>query len=282
MALVTLSGYHTPIGAWVIWLCQGKCLALTASPDPRGRNKAIMSWVFQPLPQPVGFTWELIYESGSPTPLKGCVVRVASPPKLLSAISRSFHHACTFTRSYTDMFVIVIIMSHVACVHRMLHFQATDHFLHFGRYSFPVPLRVGGWVGLCGLESVLFLGSGIPAVLPSARPSWYEASRAVADACWTSGSHSCHHQDALSYAAVLVSSSDNGRFSDCSIFLYYTVLYCICLLLLLLYAMQYKQKYKKSSLNEPYSSFSFTKQSCSKMALYCWILLLLDCVGKTV
>jgi len=33
------------------------------------------------------------------------------------------------------------------------------------------------------------------------------------------------------------------------------------------YAMQYK-KVQKSSWNEPYSSSSFTKQSCSKMALY--------------
>jgi len=36
------------------------------------------------------------------------------------------------------------------------------------------------------------------------------------------------------------------------------------------YAMQYK-KVQKSSWNEPYSSSSFTKQSCSKMALYRWI-----------
>jgi len=36
------------------------------------------------------------------------------------------------------------------------------------------------------------------------------------------------------------------------------------------YAMQYK-KVQKSSWNEPYSSFSFTKQSCNKMALYRWI-----------
>jgi len=33
------------------------------------------------------------------------------------------------------------------------------------------------------------------------------------------------------------------------------------------YAMQYK-KVQKSSWNKPYSSSSFTKQSCSKMALY--------------
>ena len=36
------------------------------------------------------------------------------------------------------------------------------------------------------------------------------------------------------------------------------------------YAMQYK-KVQKSSWNEPYSSSSFTKQSCSKMALHRWI-----------
>jgi len=36
------------------------------------------------------------------------------------------------------------------------------------------------------------------------------------------------------------------------------------------YAMQY-EKVQKSSWNEPYSSSSFTKQSCSKMALYRWI-----------
>ena len=36
------------------------------------------------------------------------------------------------------------------------------------------------------------------------------------------------------------------------------------------YAMQYK-KVQKSSWNEPYSSSSFTKRSCSKMALYRWI-----------
>jgi len=36
------------------------------------------------------------------------------------------------------------------------------------------------------------------------------------------------------------------------------------------YAMQYK-KVQKSSWNETYSSSSFTKPSCSKMALYRWI-----------
>ena len=48
---------------------------------------------FQSLPRPVGFTLDLLYESGSPTPLKGCVVRLrssSSPPSLHSAFSRSF------------------------------------------------------------------------------------------------------------------------------------------------------------------------------------------------
>jgi len=29
-----------------------------------------MRWVFHPLSRPVGFTWKLIYETGSRTPLK--------------------------------------------------------------------------------------------------------------------------------------------------------------------------------------------------------------------
>ena len=36
------------------------------------------------------------------------------------------------------------------------------------------------------------------------------------------------------------------------------------------YALQYR-KVQKSRWNEPYSSSSFTKQSCSKMASYLWI-----------
>ena len=36
---------------------------------------------FQPLPWPAGFTLDLLYESGSPTPLKGCVVRGAVHPR---------------------------------------------------------------------------------------------------------------------------------------------------------------------------------------------------------
>jgi len=63
------------LAAWVIWLCQG-----SASPDPHGRNNAIVRWVFHPLPRPVGFTLDLFYESGSRTPLKGCVVREAVHP----------------------------------------------------------------------------------------------------------------------------------------------------------------------------------------------------------
>ena len=64
------------LAAWVIWLCQGR-----ASPDLHGRNNAIVRWVFHPLPRPVGFTLDLFYESGSPTPLKGCVVRGAVHPR---------------------------------------------------------------------------------------------------------------------------------------------------------------------------------------------------------
>jgi len=44
-------------------------------------DKAIMRWAFQSLPRPVGFTLDLLYESGSPTPLKGCVVRAAVHPQ---------------------------------------------------------------------------------------------------------------------------------------------------------------------------------------------------------
>ena len=77
--------------AWVNWLCQGNCPALTVSPDPRRRNKATVRWVFHPLPRRVGFTWELIYESGRPTPLKGCVVQGAAPVRF----------ACTATHSPT-------------------------------------------------------------------------------------------------------------------------------------------------------------------------------------
>ena len=36
--------------------------------------------------------------------------------------------------------------------------------LHFGRYSFPVPQRLGGWVGLCGI--------GLPA--EDGHPSQYQ------------------------------------------------------------------------------------------------------------
>jgi len=73
------SGRHTPIGAWTVWLCQGKYLDGLSGCS--GKNKALVMWVFQPLPyRPVGFTLDLLYESGSPTPLKVCVVRVAVQP----------------------------------------------------------------------------------------------------------------------------------------------------------------------------------------------------------
>ena len=70
--------YSHRFGAWANWLCQGKYL--DGLPRCSRKNKAIVRWVFQPLPWPVGFTWELIYESGSRTPLKGCVVRGAVHP----------------------------------------------------------------------------------------------------------------------------------------------------------------------------------------------------------
>ena len=45
------------------------------------KNEAMMRWVFQHLPRPVDFTGKSLYESGSPTPLKGCVVRGAVHPR---------------------------------------------------------------------------------------------------------------------------------------------------------------------------------------------------------
>jgi len=45
------------------------------------KNKAMMRWVFQHLPRPVGLTWKSLYESVSRTPLKGCVVQVAVHPR---------------------------------------------------------------------------------------------------------------------------------------------------------------------------------------------------------
>jgi len=71
--LLCSSGRHTAIGARMIWLY----LALTASPHAQGRTR----WVFQSLPRPVGFTWKSLYDSGSPTPLKVCVVRGAVHPR---------------------------------------------------------------------------------------------------------------------------------------------------------------------------------------------------------
>ena len=82
---------------WVIWLCQGKCLALTASLYPHGRNKAIMRWVFQLLPRPVGFIWKLIYKSGSQT--QGCVVRGAVHQRCCRPSPVRFTAPCTVTRS---------------------------------------------------------------------------------------------------------------------------------------------------------------------------------------
>jgi len=73
------NGYHKPVGVWTIWLCQGKYLDGLSRCS--GKNKAIVRWVFQPLLRPVGFTLDLLYESGSPTPLKVCVVREAVHPR---------------------------------------------------------------------------------------------------------------------------------------------------------------------------------------------------------
>ena len=47
---------------------------------------------FQSLPRPVGFTWKLLYDSGSPTPLKGFVVRGA----VHHALSRIFYQMCSY------------------------------------------------------------------------------------------------------------------------------------------------------------------------------------------
>jgi len=61
------------------------------------KNKAILRWVFQPIPRPVRFTWDLIYDSGSPTPLKGCVVRVAVHPRCSRPSPVRFTAHCTDT-----------------------------------------------------------------------------------------------------------------------------------------------------------------------------------------
>ena len=48
-----LSGYHTPIGAQTVWLCdlcQGNCLALTASPGAHERTKPSHNEVGFPAP----------------------------------------------------------------------------------------------------------------------------------------------------------------------------------------------------------------------------------------
>jgi len=45
--------------------------------EEQGHNEV---GVFQSLPRPAGFTLDLLYESGSPTLLEGCVVRGAVHP----------------------------------------------------------------------------------------------------------------------------------------------------------------------------------------------------------
>jgi len=66
---------YLPIHIWVSYSCRSldDLLVLT---EEQGHNEV----VFQPLPRPVGFTWESLYESGSPTPLKVRVVRGAVHP----------------------------------------------------------------------------------------------------------------------------------------------------------------------------------------------------------
>jgi len=44
-------------------------------PSRSSRNDKALTSAFQSLPRPVGFTWKSLYESGSPSPLEGCVVR---------------------------------------------------------------------------------------------------------------------------------------------------------------------------------------------------------------
>jgi len=63
------------------------------------KNKAIKKWGFQPLPRPVSFTLDLLYESGSPTPLKGCVVRGAVHPRCSRPSPVRFTAHCTDTHS---------------------------------------------------------------------------------------------------------------------------------------------------------------------------------------
>ena len=50
---------------------------------------ALMKWAFHTLPQPMGFTWKSLYESWSPTPLKGCVAQRAVHPRCSRAMPPS-------------------------------------------------------------------------------------------------------------------------------------------------------------------------------------------------
>ena len=54
----------------MIWLGQGSYLDDLSRCS--GKNMAIVRWVFHPLPRPVGFALDLLYESGShATPYRG-------------------------------------------------------------------------------------------------------------------------------------------------------------------------------------------------------------------
>ena len=53
---------------------------------------------FQSLPRPVGFTWKLLYDSGSPTPLKGFVVRGAVVVVVVVVEQFTTLSAASFTR----------------------------------------------------------------------------------------------------------------------------------------------------------------------------------------
>jgi len=54
---IGLSGCHAPIGAWTTWLCQCPGKYLDGLSRCSGKNKAIMRWVFHPLPRPIHQRW---------------------------------------------------------------------------------------------------------------------------------------------------------------------------------------------------------------------------------
>jgi len=54
---IGLSGCHAPIGAWTTWLCQCPGKYVDGLSRCSGKNKAIMRWVFHPLPRPIHQRW---------------------------------------------------------------------------------------------------------------------------------------------------------------------------------------------------------------------------------